>query len=95
MQARGRGRNRTDDLEGFAAYGHALALGEVLRRAGANPTRASLIAGAETFRGWDNGILGPLTWTKSDHVGVHYTFPTVCCSSDWTWKSAGAPRRQY
>lgn len=95
MQARGRGRNRTDDLEGFSAYGHALVTGELIKRAGPNPTRASLVAGAETFRAFDNGVVGPLTWSPTDHVGTHTTFPTVCCNSDWTWKTAGAPRTEY
>ena len=95
MEARGRGRNRTDDLEGFSAYGHALVMGELIKRAGPNPTRATLVAGAETFRAFDNGVVGPLTWTAADHVGTHTTFPTVCCNSDWTWKTAGAPRTEY
>jgi branched-chain amino acid transport system substrate-binding protein len=95
MQARGRGRGRTDDLEGFAAYGHALVLGEVIKRAGPNPTRASLIAGAESVRGYDNGILGPITWTSTDHVGIHSTFPVVCCNGDYTWKTTGPPGTSY
>ena len=89
MSARGRGRSRSDDLEGFAAYGHALVIGEVLKRAGANPTRASLVAGAEGVSGYDNGILGPITWSRADHEGVHATFPVVCCNSDYTWRTAG------
>lgn len=87
MQARGRGRARTDDLEGFPTYGHALVIGELLQRAGQNPTRASLVAGAEAVRGYDNGILGPFSWSASDHVGQHGTFPTICCNSDYTWKA--------
>jgi ABC-type branched-subunit amino acid transport system substrate-binding protein len=95
MQARGRGRNRTDDREGFSAYGHALVLGELLKRAGPTPTRASLVAGAQTFQAFDNGVVGPLTWTAGDHVGTHTTFPVVCCNSDWTWKTAAAPQTAY
>ena len=95
MQARGRGRNRTDDLEGFSAYGHALLTGEVIKRAGPNPTRQSVISGAEGIKGYDNGILGPITWSASDHVGSLATFPTVCCNSDYTWKRTGAPAAAY
>lgn len=87
MQARGRGRARTDDLEGFPTYGHALVIGELVQRAGQNPTRASLVAGAEAVRGYDNGILGAFSWSASDHVGTHGTFPTICCNSDYTWKA--------
>lgn len=95
MQARGRGRNRTDDLEGFAAYGHALLTGEVIKRAGPNPTRATVIAGAEGIKNYDNGVLGPISWSPTDHVGSLATFPTVCCNSDYTWKRTGAPRVAY
>ena len=95
MSARGRGRSRSDDLEGFAAYGHALVIGEVLKRAGANPTRASLVAGAEGVSGYDNGILGPITWSRADHEGVHATFPVVCCNSDYTWKTAAPAGTAY
>jgi ABC-type branched-subunit amino acid transport system substrate-binding protein len=95
MQARGRGRNRTDDLEGFSAYGHALLTGEVIKRAGPNPTRQSVIAGAEGIKGYDNGILGPITWAPGDHVGSLATFPTLCCNSDYTWKRTGPPAATY
>ncbi|MEY2478288.1 MAG: branched-chain amino acid transport system substrate-binding protein [Actinomycetota bacterium] len=95
MQARGRGRNRTDDLEGFSAYGHALLTGEVIKRAGPNPTRQTVITGAESIKGYDNGILGPITWSASDHVGSLATFPTVCCNSDYTWKRTGPPAATY
>jgi ABC-type branched-subunit amino acid transport system substrate-binding protein len=95
MTARGRGRGRSSDLEGFSAYGHALMLGEVLKRAGANPTRATLVAGMESIKGYDNGILGPITWSATDHVGTHSTFPVVCCSDDNTWRTAGPPRTAY
>jgi branched-chain amino acid transport system substrate-binding protein len=95
MQARGRNHNRADDLEGFSAYGHALVLGEVLKRGGAALTRASLVAGAESIKGYDNAILGPITWSASDHVGTHATFPVICCNDDWTWKTAAPPRVAY
>jgi hypothetical protein len=95
MQANGRGRNRTDDLEGFSAYGHALLLGEVLKRAGTSPSRQTVISGAENIKGYDNGILGPITWAPGDHVGSLATFPTVCCNSDYTWKRTGPPRVSY
>ena len=93
--ARGRGRARADDLEGFTAYGYALTLGAVLQAAGPNPTRASVVSGSEGMGAFDNGIMAPFTWTKTDHVGTHATFPIVCCNSDYTWKGAGAARAQY
>jgi ABC-type branched-subunit amino acid transport system substrate-binding protein len=95
MQARGRGRSRTDDLEGFNAYGHGLVMSEVLKRAGVNPTRQSFVAGAEMMKDYDNGVMGPFSWSPSDHVGSHGVFPTVCCNSDYTWKGQGPARTTF
>ena len=95
MEARGRARERADDLEGFTAYGYALTLGAVLDAAGPNPTHESVVAGSETFRDFDNGVMGPFSWTADDHVGSHGTFPIVCCNSDYTWKGAGPSRLVY
>jgi branched-chain amino acid transport system substrate-binding protein len=95
MQARGRGRSRADDLEGFTAYGYALILGEVLNKTGPRPNRQAVVAGAETVKNFNSGVMAPFSWTPGDHVGAHATFPIVCCNDDWTWKSAGAPRITY
>lgn len=95
MEERGRGRDRVDDLEGFTAYGHALTLGAVLEAAGQNPTRASVVAGSESIRDFDNGVMAPFSWSATDHVGVHGTFPVVCCNDDFTWKTAGPPRTEH
>ena len=89
MAARGRGRDRVDDLEGFTAYGHGLTIGAVLEAAGQNPTRASVVAGSESIRDFDNGVMAPFSWSPEDHVGAHGTFPIVCCNDDYTWKTAG------
>lgn len=89
MAARGRGRDRVDDLEGFTAYGHGLTIGAVLQAAGQNPTRASVVAGSESIRDFDNGVMAPFSWSPDDHVGAHGTFPIVCCNDDYTWKTAG------
>lgn len=95
MKARGRERSRASDLEGFSAYGHALVLGEVLNRAGANPTRQSVVTGAESIKNFDNGVFGPISWSATDHVGTHGTFPTVCCNSDYTWKGTGPSKVEH
>lgn len=89
MSANGRGRERNLDTEAFLAYGYSSLLGEVLQRAGAQPTRASFVAGAETIQGWDNGILAPITYGPGDHIGADAAFPVTCCNSDWTWRALG------
>lgn len=95
MEARGRGRARVDDLEGFTAYGHALALGAVLEAAGKNPTRQSAVTGSESIRDFDNGVMAPFSWSPTDHVGIHGTFPVVCCNDDYTWKTDGPPQTEH
>lgn len=95
MEARGRGRARVDDLEGFTAYGHGLTMGAVLESAGRNPTRESVVRGSETIRDLDNGVMAPFSWSPDDHVGAHGTFPIVCCNSDYTWKTAGPPATAF
>ena len=35
------------------------------------------------------GATGLITWSPTDHVGIHATFPVVCCNGDYTWKTAG------
>ena len=92
MAARNRARDRTSDVEAFLAYGHGLFITEMLKKAGTAPTRQSLVAGTETIRGYDNGILVPLNFGPGDHVGPDAAFPTVCCSPDFTWKRLGGPR---
>ena len=75
MEANDRGRERTDDQEGFLYYGQGLLLGQMLTAAGESPTRESLVAGAETITGYDNGILPPITYGPGDHVGTDRVVP--------------------
>ena len=98
MDARGRNRDdRSTDLEGFPTYGRALLYGEILKRAGANPTRQSFVLGAETIKGFDTGIIPPVTYGAGApaHVGITQGFAAVCCNSDYTWKGTGPPRASW
>ena len=96
MAARGRPReNRAADLEGFVTYARALLYGEMLQRAGVNPTRQSFVAGAETIRGYDNGIIPPITFGPGDHIGSDAAFPAVCCNGDYTWKGQGPAKAKF
>jgi len=98
MDARGRNRDdRSTDLEGFPTYGRALLYGEILKRAGANPTRQSFVLGAETIKSFDTGIIPPVTYGAGPpaHVGITQGFAAVCCNSDYTWKGSGPPRSSW
>jgi ABC-type branched-subunit amino acid transport system substrate-binding protein len=95
MEANGRGRDRTEDQEGFLFYGLGLLLEQVLTAAGENPTRESLVAGAETIKGYDNGILPPITYGPDDHVGTTASFPVVCCNDDFTWQGKGKAKAKF
>ena len=95
MEANNRGRDRTDDQEGFLYYGQGLLLEQILTAAGENPTRESLVAGAETITGYDNGILPPITFGPDDHVGTTASFPVVCCNDDFTWHGKGKAKAKF
>jgi ABC-type branched-subunit amino acid transport system substrate-binding protein len=98
MDARGRNRDdRTADLEGFPTYGRALLYGEMLKRAGPNPTRQSFVLGAETIKNFDTNIIPPVTYGPgaTQHVGITAGFAAVCCNSDNTWKGTGPSRSSW
>jgi branched-chain amino acid transport system substrate-binding protein len=95
MSKYGRSKSREKDNEAFLFYGHGLLLGEMLKLAGTNPTRASFVAGAETIKNFRTGILPPITYGPNDHVGADASYPTVCCNSDFTWKGAGKPKAKF
>lgn len=97
MAAHGRNRDdRTTDLEGFPTWGRGLLYGEVLKAAGPNPTRQSFVAGAETIKSYDNGVLSPINYGPgAGHVGATAAFPAICCNSDYTWKSQGPARTAF
>jgi len=98
MNARGRNRDdRSTDLEGFPTYGRALLYGELLKRAGPNPTRQSFVLGAETVKNFDTGIIPPVTYGTGApaHVGITEGFAAVCCNGDYTWKGTGPPRASW
>lgn len=96
MGARGRDRSdRSTDLEGFPTYGRALLYGELLKRAGLNPTRASFVAGAETLKNFVTDIIPPVTYGPGLHAGINAGFIAVCCNSDNTWKGTGPARASF
>jgi branched-chain amino acid transport system substrate-binding protein len=76
-------------------YGYALVVGEVLKRAGKNLTRASVMAAFASLDGFDTQMVGPVSWAKGERVGAPAMFPTVCCTSDNKWKGLGPARTRF
>jgi branched-chain amino acid transport system substrate-binding protein len=79
----------------FAWYGEALALGKALDAAGPRPTRARLVDGIESVKGFDTGVIPTITWGPGDYYGAGASFPMECCSADWSWKGTGAPKAAF
>lgn len=48
---------------------------DALKRAGAEPTRASLVAEIEKTKGFDSGFSGPITFSPSAHQGLTSVYP--------------------
>jgi hypothetical protein len=76
-------------LEGFI---NAKVAAEGLRRAGANPTRASLRQALETLKGFDLGIGAPLTFGPERHQGLDNVYFTRVDNGHWVpvadWSAA-------
>ena len=76
-------------LEGFI---NAKVAAEGLRRAGANPTRASLRQALETLKGFDLGIGAPLTFGPERHQGLDNVYFTRVDNGRWVpvadWSAA-------
>ena len=56
---------------------------EGARRAGKNLTRDALVSALESVKGWDSGILPPVTFTPNSHLGVTSFFKMVAHKGQW------------
>jgi ABC-type branched-subunit amino acid transport system substrate-binding protein len=83
------------DGESMVFYGGALLLQRVLESAGRSPTSTSLLAGIQTIKNYDNGIVAPISYSQSDHAGTRASFPVICCNGDYTWKGIGAAAASF
>lgn len=95
QKAAEQGRSGATDGEALLFYGYGLLLEKILDSAGPQPTRDSLRLGIESIKGYDNGILPPITWGPGDFVGSEASFPAKCCTPDYAWASMGPPRREF
>lgn len=62
-----------DPRNTYALYGYqaAMVLVEGFKRAGKNLTRDGLVKALESFAGYDNGIIPPITWSAASRGGKH------------------------
>src|SRR5262247_3529434 len=76
----------------FEGFVNAKVIVEALRRAGANPTRASLRAGLESLKNVDLGIGAPLTFGPERHQGLDSVYFTRVENGRWVpvtdWSAA-------
>ncbi len=93
--ARKYGHSSGLDGEAFLFFGYGLLFEEVLGRTGKVPNAESLRSAIESMRNYDNGIMAPITWGPGDRIGPTASFPSICCSPDWTWKSMGPAREDF
>jgi branched-chain amino acid transport system substrate-binding protein len=76
-------------------YGYALVIGEVLKAAGPNPTRAAIVNAFKAIKGFDSHFIGPVDWSTGAVVGTPAMFPVVCCTSDNKWKGLGPAKARF
>lgn len=67
-------------LEGWL---NAAVVSEALRRAGPNPSRQDFINAMESLGGWDPGIGYKLTFSPTDHQGLHHVWLTKTAGAEW------------
>ena len=92
-----RKQGRPDGFDGEAAivYGILQLFEESMRRAGTNPTRGSWVTTMESIKGYDNGIIPPVTFGPGKHIGTEAFFPAVCCEPDFTWSGRGPAASRF
>jgi branched-chain amino acid transport system substrate-binding protein len=77
---------------GVRAYADAMVFVEILKRAGVNPTRESLITAVESLKDFATGIYPPLTYGPDRHDGNHSAVIVQAQGGKWItvseWQSA-------
>lgn len=77
-----------------AVYGYGLFTEQVLRNAGASPTRGGLDTAIESVTNYNNGYQS-LSFGKGVKRATTAAWPIKCCNSDNTWMGLGAPRSTF
>jgi branched-chain amino acid transport system substrate-binding protein len=86
---------RTASRSSMNVYGYALVIGEVLKAAGPNLTRAGVVAAFKAVRGFDSHFIGPVDWSTGNMVGAPAMFPVICCTPDNKWKGLGPAKARF
>lgn len=94
-KARDYGRDTGADAETAIFYGEGLLLEKILRAAGPDLTREKFILATQKLKNYFNGYMPPLTWGPGDTLGTAWTWPAVCCTPEYNWKTLGPPRLRY
>jgi len=68
MEKFGKDRDKTPNRYSLFGYFYAKLALEGIKRAGKNLTRESYIAALESIKGWENGIIPPVSFSATDHL---------------------------
>lgn len=94
-KAREYGRDTGADAETAVFYGEGLLLEKILRATGPDLTREKFILAMQKLKNYFNGYMPPLTWGPGDTIGTAWTWPAICCTPEYNWKTLGPPRLRY
>jgi branched-chain amino acid transport system substrate-binding protein len=72
------------DGSSLATFGQMKIFGDALRRVKEPLNRKSLIDALETFKNYDDGIFGPLTFSPTQHMGESTIYPVKIQNGKWT-----------
>jgi ABC-type branched-subunit amino acid transport system substrate-binding protein len=81
--------------EMFYVYGTALVAQKIIENAGKNPTQASVLAGINKIKNYNNNIVAPVTWGPGIVIGAPGVFPETCCSATHTWTGLGPAKSNF
>jgi len=74
MEKYGKDRDKTPNRYSLFGYFYAKLFVAGLQRAGKNLTRESYIAALEGIKGWENGIIPPVSFSATDHLAQNSGF---------------------
>ena len=72
-------------LYDLAGYGAFKVFAEALRRIDGEPTRAGLVKALESLKGYDTGVLFPVTFSATNHEGTDQA-TVIAVDKSLTWK---------